>query len=58
MVWGEDVPEFSMNTVRVRVTCKYPQIGEERFKVHLQDIDILNNKHFKEQFRHLFLKTT
>lgn len=33
IIWGEDVPEFSLKTVRLRVTCKYPQLDEERFKV-------------------------
>lgn len=33
MVWGEDLPEFSLRTVRIRVTCKENCIGEERFKV-------------------------
>lgn len=33
MVWGEDVPEVSLNTVRLRVTCRYPEIDEQRFKV-------------------------
>lgn len=33
MVWGEDVPEVSINTVRVRVTCKHLQVDEKRFKV-------------------------
>uniref|UniRef100_A0A1B0A067 BTB domain-containing protein n=1 Tax=Glossina pallidipes TaxID=7398 RepID=A0A1B0A067_GLOPL len=33
MVWGEDVPEVSLNTVRLRVTCRYPQIEEQRFKI-------------------------
>lgn len=35
MVWGEDVPEVSLNTVRLRVTCRYPQIEEQRFKVKI-----------------------
>ncbi|XP_013111017.1 BTB/POZ domain-containing protein 17 [Stomoxys calcitrans] len=33
MVWGEDVPEVSINTVRVRVTCKHLQVDEKRFKI-------------------------
>lgn len=33
MVWGEDVPEVSLNTVRLRVTCKHLQVIEKRFKV-------------------------
>lgn len=33
MVWGEDVPEVSLNTVRLRVTCKHLQVSEKRFKV-------------------------
>lgn len=33
MVWGEDVPEVALNTVRLRVTCRYPEIDEQRFKV-------------------------
>ncbi|KAI8125189.1 BTB/POZ domain-containing protein 17 [Lucilia cuprina] len=33
MVWGEDVPGVSLNTVRVRVTCKHLQVNEKRFKI-------------------------
>ncbi|EDV91833.1 BTB/POZ domain-containing protein 17 [Drosophila grimshawi] len=33
MVCGEDVPGCSLNTVRLRVTCKHQNIGEERFKI-------------------------
>lgn len=33
MVCGEDVPGCALNTVRLRVTCKHQNIGEERFKV-------------------------
>lgn len=35
MVWGEDVPEVSLNTVRLRVTCKHLQVNEKRFKVRI-----------------------
>lgn len=38
MVWGEDVPEVSLNTVRLRVTCRYPEIDEQRFKVGFTNI--------------------
>lgn len=45
MVWGEDVPEVSLNTVRLRVTCKHLQVNEKRFKVRrkLKIINLLIN---------------
>lgn len=33
MVCGGYVPGCSLDTVRLRVTCKHQNIGEERFKV-------------------------
>lgn len=33
MVWGEDIPECILRTVRLRVTCKENFIKEERFKI-------------------------
>ncbi|XP_037938551.1 BTB/POZ domain-containing protein 17 [Teleopsis dalmanni] len=43
MVWGEDVPEFSLNTVRLRATCKHSNIGEERFKIAVLITGVQNN---------------
>lgn len=40
MVCGEDVPGCSLSTVRLRVTCKHQNIGEERFKVGVLIYDI------------------
>lgn len=42
MVWGEDVPGCSLNTVRLRVTCKHQNIGEERFKIAVLIVGMQN----------------
>ncbi|XP_039499048.1 BTB/POZ domain-containing protein 17 [Drosophila santomea] len=42
MVWGEDVPGCSFNTVRLRVTCKHQNIGEERFKIAVLIVGVQN----------------
>ncbi|XP_055389941.1 BTB/POZ domain-containing protein 17 isoform X2 [Condylostylus longicornis] len=33
MVWGEDIPEFVLRTVRLRITCKENFKKEQRFKI-------------------------
>ncbi|XP_030569396.1 BTB/POZ domain-containing protein 17 [Drosophila novamexicana] len=42
MVCGEDVPGCSLNTVRLRVTCKHQNIGEERFKIAVLIVGVQN----------------
>ncbi|KAM8721157.1 hypothetical protein ACLKA7_007086 [Drosophila subpalustris] len=42
MVCGEDVPGCSLNTVRLRVTCKHQKIEEKRFKIAVLIVGIQN----------------
>ncbi|XP_062139393.1 BTB/POZ domain-containing protein 17 [Drosophila sulfurigaster albostrigata] len=42
MVCGEDVPGCSLNTVRLRVTCKHNNIEEERFKIAVLIVGVQN----------------
>lgn len=45
IIWGGDVPETVLKTVRLKVTCRN-ELHNERFKVKLCFIQIFFNKNY------------